>query len=731
MRAIIRAEAYSLFASTTNHTHGYAVRIYAYSNLPFVKVDYQLQNSAKNVQKSWPLYFEAANIDLQLGLSNPQVIFGTTDTAVTNISSRTGATYLAQNRHDSFAIFSDGRQIKRRTNMDYTRHFGRGNAFMHLKTGASAFSLIGRNFWQLWPNGLKYQKQGSTVTYQLFPSWSAQWEQANGKGRTGRVSPTGLYWLNDMQHVYKEMLYVFHDSVPLIADVMKLTKTFQFRPVCSVDVEWHKTCKATFDLGGNIPKLIPTSRERTYNEYYLNYNQPLNVSNTAYVATWRAWGDPEVGYRNWAYTAGGMPYSNEAFSLTGDSDDYFLGELNSIGEINTRPQWMAGYNYKRDQSFLLLTAARYPPETWRIFDAWDAQYAAPLLPGTIQVQPYMVTRDNAHGWFYYVFHAYFYTANPWVKDWYEFIREFRKTRLVENFQGAYDSCSRCLGHMLHHAYQAARITDDPDYIKNFLNFLRIDLRANMDPANGLRIDESGGFQVGYLMRSIVVFLEQSQGVDAQAYAEGFQHLSGLVSWNLNYGNFAYSLDIVQERTGTKGESEGSGLMVDSQAWYYWNTGIVAYWNHILDYRDGGINGGYPPYNNLNWSLDFVGRMFEFVLSSSRPDMTPPVAINDLSASLSNGMVRLQWTSPADAIRFHIVWSNLTISEAQTRSTSRRNWWAAETVGTTLKGVPGTVQSVTFPLVGSTTKVNVAIFSFDKSNNMSRMSNVATTTTGLV
>ena len=49
MRAVIRAEAVTLYDNTENHTHGYAVRIYAYANKPFIKIDYQLQNSPKSM----------------------------------------------------------------------------------------------------------------------------------------------------------------------------------------------------------------------------------------------------------------------------------------------------------------------------------------------------------------------------------------------------------------------------------------------------------------------------------------------------------------------------------------------------------------------------------------------------------------------------------------------------------------------------------------------------------
>jgi hypothetical protein len=47
MRVVIRSEALTKFSSTTDHQHGFAVRLIAYANKDYVKVDYQLQNSEK------------------------------------------------------------------------------------------------------------------------------------------------------------------------------------------------------------------------------------------------------------------------------------------------------------------------------------------------------------------------------------------------------------------------------------------------------------------------------------------------------------------------------------------------------------------------------------------------------------------------------------------------------------------------------------------------------------
>ncbi|MCH7598704.1 MAG: hypothetical protein IH973_03030, partial [Myxococcales bacterium] len=75
-RVVLRIESLGRFTSTSDHEHGFAVRIYAYAGMSIVKVDYQLQNSAKNVMYSWPLYFEDVSLNVRTTLTDPVVSFG-------------------------------------------------------------------------------------------------------------------------------------------------------------------------------------------------------------------------------------------------------------------------------------------------------------------------------------------------------------------------------------------------------------------------------------------------------------------------------------------------------------------------------------------------------------------------------------------------------------------------------------------------------------------------------
>jgi hypothetical protein len=84
-----------------------------------------------------------------------------------------------------------------------------------------------------------------------------------------------------------------------------------------------------------------------------------------------------------------------------------------------------------------------------------------------------------------------------------------------------------------------------------------------------------------------------------------------------------------------------------------------------------------------------------------------------------------WTTPANTVKFHFVWSNVTLSENHTLESPDviRNWWAANAVGTSMQAAPGQQQSTNFPLNG-TGDYYVAMFAWDSIGNISPMSNVA-------
>lgn len=109
VRAVVRVEAPARFATTTDHQHGFAVRIYAYAGQPFVRVDYQLANSDKEVVRSWPLYFEAMDLRLHpnltgatsaaFGLGDGSVARSANDGGVPPIRRPGNARHLPRDRH--------------------------------------------------------------------------------------------------------------------------------------------------------------------------------------------------------------------------------------------------------------------------------------------------------------------------------------------------------------------------------------------------------------------------------------------------------------------------------------------------------------------------------------------------------------------------------------------------------------------------------------------------------
>jgi hypothetical protein len=717
-RTVIRLASPARFSDTGHHDHGFAVRLYAYAGQSWLKMDYQLQNSDRTVARSWPLYFESMDVDFRLNLSGPVTQrFGLGNGTVLAASGGHGA-FLAQEMHNRFRIY-DAQTLVVLHDPGVLPAGSGPDGFIDAGDAQWGVMAVIRNFWQTWPNGLLADSQ-NRISLQLFPSWSAQWQD-------GQISPSGLYWLEDMQHVLKESLLFFHGSNLCDIDRVRLARTFQFPPVVVVPADWYRQTRATLDLGGVIPPTntipeFPDARQPSYDSEW------FNASNYVYGAGWVNFRDPEPGYRNSSCTTGGWPYSGAAAVASGNPADLFAAGDFALGEINVRPEWMDGYEHDMDWPLLQLTENPYCGGTWRIFEGHGIPtIAAPRLPGTGD-QPLYGSRDDQHGWFYHVSDAYWLTGNPWLLDWYRFIGEFRRTRL-DRLDPWPDTSSRATAHALSHALHACRATGDSTILDRFASHVRGCLRPEQDPFYGDQRDEvepsGGGFQTGYLMRCLVNYLEELRAAGRwQDYAEGFQLLSGLMEWNLNHGNFAYYFNA---RTGTGSSSDGSGLtLVDPQAWYYWHTGRRAYWEHVQTYVNTGIHGGGRPYGQFSqWSGQFEGRYYLLVKNTIRDDTNPPARITNIQAVPGGGKVLLKWTAPADAARHHVVWGLKPITAQSTLNPSTLNWWAANAIGPDFAPQPGRMQRVVID-PGTNATVHGAVFSFDGADNMSEMSVVAST-----
>lgn len=727
--AIVRLEAPARFTSVSDHRHGFAVRLYAYAGQPFVKVDYQLQNADKTVVRSWPLYFESQQLDLRLALQgNPTVRFGLGAGAVHSRPRDSGA-FIAQEMHNRFAIYAQPGPTRV---YSATLPAGTGpEGVMDISDAQRGVAVATRNFWQTWPNGLAVDGQ-NRISLELWPAWSAHWlsfiyTQAAQSG----FSASGLYWLDDMQNYLKETFFHFHGPGLSNSALLNLARTWQFPPVAVVPTDWYRQTHATLDLGGVIspPAAIPPADDRRlpfYNTPGYDPEDWYDPQSAYYGAGWINFWDPEPGYRSGACTPGGWSYSAAHLIATGNPADYFEAAEHGLSELNLRPEWLTGYQHDPDWQLLQLSENPYCGGRWRIYEGYVSPLAAPPLPDTVGDLPVYRARDDQHGWFYHVAESYWLTGNPWVRDWYRFVAEFRRVRL-ELLDPFPDLGTRAIAHALNHVIQAARVTGDATLYSRFRTHLLTHLRPNQDRLYGDQRPEieplGGSFQTGYLMRTIIDYMEEMRvRGDWQADAEAFNYLSGLVAWNYHYGNFPYYFDA---RGGGQGVSSGTSLtMVDPVAWYYWHTGKQPILTHLDQYVTGGINGGEPPYGEFSaWSGQFEARYYLFVKNTLRTDTTPPPAISDLIAQDLGGSARLLWTAPAGAVRYHIVWSDRPLSEAQSLDPGVSNWWAANAIGPALTVTPGQRQAWVFT-TGGAAPLYAAIFSFDAQDNLSAMSNVA-------
>jgi hypothetical protein len=754
MRVVLRAEVPARYNDADNdgdaddagefHRHGYAVRIYAYAGKPYIKVDYQLQNSAKGPALyspdypdcvgdetvrcgfSDPLFFRAMSVDLDLAFGDgADVRFGLGDGSVFR-QGRGNGLVLAQDYHDTFTV-RDATDAELASGVQ-------ADGFMDVSVADRGAAAFIRNVWQTWPNGLSVDAD-NRLRFELWPEWSRQvtylcsadgstycfWEEdCEGDGNECRpgFTPDQVYWLDDMQHVVKEMLLYFHDGSASDPDLVNLARTFQYHPVAVVPLQWYRETQVTVDLDGVIPldapvgggdRLVPEYGEGAYDFTSLHYN-----------FGWASF-FVDIDRKRYSAGTGGWPDGAERFIATEAPADWFMAEAGAMGELNVRPQWMAAYDYESDYTRIGLTQAPYAGGHWRAQDN-----PVTYLPGTGRNA---AARDDQHGWFYHVEGFYWYSGNPWIRDWYAFVGEFRKSRLdgIELFE---DSSSRGTGHALANALQAFRVTNDPDILEKMKAYAAGTLRSTVSASTGiytgsinsdtgLAHDWGGGS--GFLTRQIIDYTREFEGFDPQARAEAFQFLSAIFQWNLDYGNFAYWID-----EGTVGASSGTGLpLLDPQVWYFRHTGRSGFWDHVQAYLDTGIPAGEgsQPYGDFSsWTGQWECRFLDFSRAATPPGPAP-AAVTDLEASRSGSGVVLSFTAPEGAACYHVVWSDRPISEEPTTDEGEANWWAARTLGVFPSAAAGSIETVTIPDAGSAA-VHAALFSFSTDDQMSGMSNAA-------
>jgi exo-rhamnogalacturonan lyase-like protein len=745
LQVVIRAEAVTRYKDERNHTHGWAVRIYAYAGKPFVKIDYQLQNSSKDFTWTGPMYFESMDLDFKLNLAtDATATIGLGDGKVWASDVR-AEPELRQTRHNKFAINNSA--------PGGVPPLGRiPDGFLDVSDAKRGVTAVVRHFWEMWPNGIKTDADRK-LSVQLFPEWSAmlykgegaRWKRA-GYPFKNELSPTGLYWLDDMRHVYKEVLLHFHGPKTSPKEMIALARTFDEHPVGTLPTAWYARTRATLHYDGHVPYEKRVTDKDLRKPVYSRGNYSIRNCN-AYIFNWNNFEIARIR-RRWLTNAhGSWPLSGSALTATENPSDYWYAERLGIGELNGMAQWMAQYKHDRDFAKLKLDQAPYIqdwPHLWRHFAGfahrtrWKWYYPklrTKYLPATGLTAG---AKDDQHAWHYHAEEAYYFTANPWIKDWYKFVAEFRRTTLDVTDRYPSLGTGRGVGHPLSNALQAYHVTGDTSIIKRLRERLVKTERRGMNPYLG-RYHGIGAS--GYYMQMLITFMRDVERSDRQAWAEAFVVASGLVEANVAVGNFAYSVKS-NKSSGTAQE------FADCQAWYYWNTGKKHVFDHLKQYLTTGINGGQKPiYCSFDkWRGAWTGRMGQYVMTHKKADATPPPRVTDLRGVRNGAKITLTWTAPRDADRYLIVWSDKAVSESYTpKNDKTANWWACDIAAPDIKATPGAKQTATVrlddpwrsacqgkrssyrkkfqvepapPLKG---RVNFHIFSFDAANNMSSIS----------
>jgi len=567
VRAIVRMSAPTRTEPDGSILHGWAMRLYAYAGQSHVKLDVQLQNAALDSVLSGPLYMESFELQLSAtGVDEPAAMRRAelSETELTNPVA--------------------GALVKGRTGLGL------------------------RQFYETWPNGVR--RTDDQLVAELFPAWSENQTIAGGNFYDEPLTPngSGLFWLEDMQSVIKEVVLDF--GSPTQTDMENLLRRINYPPIAVLPLDHYRDSAATLDLGGYIATDLtrPTNDDnrRIPNYRYQSTDFWLERLSTTHLLGWDEFLYSPTRKRD-PRTAGGWPNVHAHFIVSGNPQDYFIAADRARGELNVPPQWLPGFNYARDQSRLQLTENPYRGPSWRKFDGNGISHLRrDYLPGTEQDgRP----RDDQHGWFYYVEQSYWFTADPWVRDWYEFVAEFRKVRLnqADPFP---DMSGRAVAHALNHAIQAHRVTGDMELLSLLGLYVRNELLPRINSVGAYTGQNSGqvaSWQTGYLLRSLIDYLEELPGgapLSRDANAASFIDQS--VQWNIDIANFA---DWRSADEQSPGVSAGTGLtLVDPQLWYAAERGDTQAREHVADFLDAGVNGGTPPYGNFGgWSGGYEGR----------------------------------------------------------------------------------------------------------------------------
>ena len=753
MRAVIRAERFTRYNGANDHKHGYVVRIYAYAGKPWVKVDYQVINAATGPaldSGKWarPWYFESLNLEWNLELSGTATVkTGLAGGVVDSRALGSGGVEFAYTMHDNYALrpAAGGTSFASCTDptTDGTNSCDTAG-FMDLSSATWGVQVAMRNMWELWPSGFQASDPTNyTLQVQLFPDWS-------GNFHNGAIQPQ--HWLDDMEAVYKEVLLNFHGPTPSDAALTALARNFDRYPVPTLPAAYYRSTAVTLDLDGLNPRATSFGASVPLET---NSTSDMTESSADYRMGWRRWYADDIPRLADSEGGGDGPVGEEEFLATQSPDDYWKAERWVLGDLNTRPIWMGkDYTHAGDYATLQLDQSPYGNGTpsqlhWR---------ADPVDGGTYAIAGsgrFAESRDFLHSWFYHMA-SYWYTDNLWVKDWMTWMGEFSRRIFVAGAEGGLPG-ERGWGHAIWRQWQSYRVTGNTALLDEIVDWVVNELRPNLNPLCGRTMDPSYPYstatlEVAYLLRGLESLDREFRGVDWQRWADLFTYISAHEEWIQWYGRYAYRPSTEPDCYVHPSSSGTAWNAPDPVAWYYWKTGKPRFKTFNDTYVNSGIAGSRPyvsatpegrlfvvdsgagGYGDDEWDGRYAGRAYFFVDDATRADTQPPPAVTNLAATLNASNLSLTWAPPAGAAYYLLVWADRPIEECTsgcatdpqaTNTTSYRNWWAATPDACDAAGCPGsaTISGVTC------NPCYAAVFSFDASDNMSAMSNVAPSTTG--
>jgi hypothetical protein len=554
LRSVIKISSLTTYYNPKKIKHGWALRLYAYANSPLLKLDFQLQNSAINVPISAPLYFKSHTLRIE----NAQVS--------ANQSIRADEIPLANIENLPLGIIH-----------------------------ADNVNVMLRHFWQTFPNGLSTHTDGN-VDIELWPDWSKQFYNDHFVGPE-------TYWLDDMKQTYKEVLLDFSGQSDTDY-LQKIAKTFQYPPVVVIPQEYYAKTKVTVDYGGIFPKsAVPISEARipSYKKEYYDAD---------------SYGGYRFGMDNFGLDTarkiqtnmtGGWPYSQQHFFVSGSPVHYYNAQDFAQAELNIRPQWLSGYQDELHFDLLTPSSNPYGGSTWRRFKGHSISTTSRShLTGTKQTA---YPRDDQHAWFYHVEHAYLMSGNKWIKDWYDFMAEFKKISLSERDPYP-DRSHRAEGEALAVALASYKYTGSPTlkpFIENYITdvhnkHIKAPHSIRPDPNNNNKI---AAYQVGYLLRSFIGMYNEFP-----ENPKTMETIRNYVQWNYRYGQFSYYKSATDTLVSKK-TSETSLSLVDSVIWFSLQTQETHYADHAINYVEVGLNNKKPYGRWSSWVGQFEAPMYRY------------------------------------------------------------------------------------------------------------------------